>query len=313
MQVAVIGAGNMGCLYGANLARAGVQVTLVDPWEEHVRQVQRHGLQMDGLHGEFTAPVGATTDAATIAGQVDLALILVGAYATAAAAESARVVLKEEGYALTLQNGLGNVEVLQEALGAARVMAGLTFHSADLRGPGQVSHTNEGHTYLGEFDRSQSPRLAALAALMEKAGMGPVLEADITATIWGKLVLNCSINALCAITDLRPGHIREVPELDEFQTNIVREVVALARAKGIRLANPEPLQEIKEYSARKFHRVSMLQHLARGRQTEIDALNGYVARESKRLGLPCPYNESLTSLIKGLQYRPVGERQHDPN
>lgn len=313
MQIAVIGAGNMGCLYGANLARAGAQVTLVDPWEEHIRQIQRHGLRMDGLHGEFAVPVGATTDPAAIAGQADLALILVGTYATPAAAASARTVLKAEGYALTLQNGLGNIEVLQEVLGTARVMAGLSFHSADLRGPGQVSHTNEGHTYLGELDRSQTPRLEALAALMEKAGMNPVLEADITATIWGKLVLNCGINAVCAITDLRPGHIREVPELDEFQTRIIAEVVALALAKGIRLPNPEPLQEIKEYCARKFHRVSMLQHLARGRQTEIDALNGYVARESKKLGLPCPYNESLTSLIKGLQYRPVGERQHHPH
>ncbi|MBI2502007.1 MAG: 2-dehydropantoate 2-reductase [Candidatus Latescibacteria bacterium] len=313
MQIAVIGAGNMGCLYGANLARAGAQVTLVDPWEEQVRQLQRHGLQMDGLHGEFTVPVGATTDPATIAGQADLALILVGTYATGAAAEAARIALKAEGYALTLQNGMGNVEVLQEALGVARAMAGLSFHSADLRGPGQVSHTNSGPTYLGELDRSRTPRLEALAALMEKAGMNPVLEADITATIWGKLVLNCGINALCAITDLRPGHIREVPELDEFQTRIIAEVVALARAKGIRLPNPEPLQEIKEYSAKKFHRVSMLQHLARGRQTEIDALNGYVARESKKLGLPCPYNESLTSLIKGLQYRPIGERQHNPH
>jgi 2-dehydropantoate 2-reductase len=285
----------------------------MDPWEEHVRQVQQQGLRMDGLHGEFTAHVGATTDPTTLAGQADLALILVGTYATAAAAESARIALKPEGYALTLQNGLGNIEVLQAALGAGRVMVGLTFHSADLRGPGQVSHTNEGHTYLGELDRSQTPRLAALMALMEKAGMNPMLEADITATIWGKLVLNCGINALCALTDLRPGHIREVPELDEFQTRIVEEVLALARAKGIQLPNPEPMQEIKEYSARKFHRVSMLQHLARGRQTEIDSLNGYVARESKRLGLPCPYNESLTSLVKGRQYRPEGERQHNPH
>jgi 2-dehydropantoate 2-reductase len=313
MKIAVIGAGNMGCLYGANLARAGARVTLVDPWEEHIRQIQQQGLRMDGLRGEFTAQVDAATDPAAIAGQADLALIMVGTYATRAAAESARIALKEEGYALTLQNGLGNIEILQEALGEGRVMAGLSFHSADLRGPGQVSHTNEGHTYLGELDCARTPRLAALAALMEKAGMDPVLEPDITATIWGKLVLNCGINAICAVTDLRPGHIREVPELDEFQTHIVEEVLALARARGIRLPNPEPLQEIKEYCARKFHRVSMLQHLARGRQTEIDSLNGYVARESKKLGLPCPYNESLTCLIKGRQYRPEGERQHNPH
>jgi peroxiredoxin len=116
------------------------------------------------------------------------------------------------------------------------------------------------------------------------------------------------INALCAITQLRPGHIREVPELDQFQTYIIEEVLALVRAKGITLPDPNPLESIKAYCAKKFHRVSMLQHLARGQQTEIDALNGYVARESEKLGLAAPYNDALTRLMKGVQYRPeVGE------
>lgn len=312
MHIAVIGAGNMGCLYGANLARAGEQVTLIDTWEEHVHQIRERGLRMEGLHGAFTVSVGATADPATLAGQADVALIQVSAYATRAAAVSARTVLREPGCALTLQNGLGNVEVLQEVLGAGRVLAGLSFHSADLQGPGQVTHTNEGKTYLGELDRSHTPRLARLSEAMERAGMNPVIEADITATMWGKFVLNCGINPLCAIADLRPGHIRQIPELDEFQTRIVEEVLALVRAKGIQLPSRTPLQEIKVYSARKFHRVSMLQHLARGRQTEIDALNGYVVRESRKLGLSCPYNEALTALIKGRQYVPTEEGEHDP-
>ncbi|MBM3277116.1 MAG: ketopantoate reductase family protein [Candidatus Handelsmanbacteria bacterium] len=312
MHIAVIGAGNMGCLYGANLARAGAQITLIDPWAEQVQQIQQQGLSMEGLHGAFTVHPGATVDPVTLAGQADLVLVLVGAGATPAAAATARQVLKDTGFALTLQNGLGNLEALQEVLGAGRVMAGMTFHSADLQSPGRVVHTNKGATYLGEQDQSRTPRLALLCEWMERADMNPVIEEDIRATMWGKFVLNCSINALCAITDLRPGHIRQVPELDAFQTGLVEELLALVRARGIQLPNPAPLEEIKAYSAKKFHRVSMLQHLARGRQTEIDALNGYAVRECKKLGLPCPCNEALTALIKGRQCLPTEEGQHDP-
>ena len=112
------------------------------------------------------------------------------------------------------------------------------------------------------------------------------------------------INAVCAITDLRPGHIKAVPALDDFQTRIINEVLALVKAKGINIPDPTPLKSIKAYCAKKFHRVSMVQHLARGKRTEIDSLNGYVVRESEKLGLAAPYNDALTKLVKGLQHRP---------
>lgn len=301
MQIAVIGAGNMGCVYGGNLARIGERVTLIDVWKEHIDRIRTHGLRMEGLNGEFTVSVGATVEPAE-APKADAVLVCANAYDTPAAARSARIALKEAGYAVTLQNGVGNVDVLTEALGASRVLAGLSFHSGDLRGPGHVAHTNNGPTYLGELDRSRSPRLLALADAMRRAGLNPVLEDDILVTIWSKFVHNCGINAICAITNLRPGHIRQVPALDEFQSHIIEETLALVRAKGVQLPDPDPLSTIKIYCAEKFHRVSMLQHLERGRRTEIDALNGYVARESRRLGLFAPYSEGLTMLMKGREY-----------
>jgi 2-dehydropantoate 2-reductase len=124
-------------------------------------------------------------------------------------------------------------------------------------------------------------------------------------------VQNCGINALCAITGLRPGQIREVAELDAFQTSIIEETVALVHAKGITLTEANPIAAIKEYCAHKFHRPSMMQHLDRGQRTEIDALNGYVARESTRLGLSAPCNDALTRLIKGREHAP-GHLQGDP-
>ena len=116
MHFAVIGAGNIGCIYGRNLSRAGEQVTMIDVWDEHVRQMQRNGLAMSGLQGDFVAEVDATTDPAAAA-KADVALICVNSYNTRDAGMSASALLKESGYALTLQNGLGNIEILGEILG----------------------------------------------------------------------------------------------------------------------------------------------------------------------------------------------------
>src|SRR5262249_8388456 len=118
-------------------------------------------------------------------------------------------------------------------------------------------------------------------------------------------IYNCAINAICGITGLRPADIKDIPDLDRFQTEIVNEVLALVRAKGIQIPDADPLKKIKEFYAKKFHRVSMLQHLDRHRLTEVEALNGYVVRESWKVGLSAPYNDALTCLIKGRQFQSV--------
>jgi 2-dehydropantoate 2-reductase len=303
MQFVVIGAGNMGCVYGGNLARVGHAVAFVDVRRDHIDRIASHGLSVEGLTGQFTIRTYATTSASD-APKADAALICVNAYATHQAAEAARDVLKKDGYCLTLQNGVGNVEILCDSLGPDRVLAGLSFQSGDLDGPGKVQHTNNGPTYIGELNRRRTPRLLLLNEILSEAGMNPIIVDDIVATIWAKFVHNCGINAICAISGLRPGHIQEVPELDDFQTQIIRETLALVRAKGIDLPEADPAAAIKDYCAHKFHRPSMMQHLGRGQKTEIDALNGYVARESARLGLAAPYNDALTKIMKGREYQP---------
>jgi 2-dehydropantoate 2-reductase len=239
--------------------------------------------------------------------KADVALVCVNAYSTEQAAQSADMVLKPEGFCLTLQNGAGNVEKLTAVLGPDRVLAGLSFQSGDLAGPGYARHTNNGPTYMGELDRSQTPRLKRLAELFEQGGLNPVLVPDVVSTIWEKFIHNCGINAIAALTDLRPGHFQEVPALGEFQTKIIEETVATLRAKGVSIPDRDYVGDIKEYCAYKFHRVSMMQHLLRGQRTEIDALNGYVAAESERLGLAAPYSTALTQLIRGREHKPVGD------
>ncbi|MBI3857733.1 MAG: 2-dehydropantoate 2-reductase [Planctomycetes bacterium] len=303
LQFVVIGAGNMGCVYGGNLARIGQRVAFLDVWKEHVEAIAGRGLHIEGLTGDFRVRPQAFVDAQG-APPADVVLICVNSYATPEAARAARALLKKDGCCLTLQNGVGNVEILEEALGKGRILAGLSFQSGDVQGPGHVRHTNNGATYIGELDRSRSARLATLTGLLSEAGMNPEVVDDVMRTIWSKFIHNCGINALCALTGLRPGQIREVPDLDEFQTRIIEETVALVRAKGIESTEPDPLAAIKEYCSHKFHRPSMMQHLARGKRTEIDALNGYVARESRRLGLAAPCSDALTRLMKGREHVP---------
>jgi 2-dehydropantoate 2-reductase len=305
MRYAMIGAGNIGCLYGSNLARIGHDVTLIDINEEHIMAIDQNGLAMEGLHGEFVADLRATTDVETVS-DIDTALICVNGYSTQNAARTAEKILNTDGFVVSLQNGVGNIETLTEVLGANRVLGGLSFHSGDMQGPGHVRHTNEGSTFLGEIDRSRTERVEKLAQHLDDADMLPVIEPDIMQTIWSKFVHNCGINAICALTDLRPGHIQDVPELDDFQRTIIQETLDLVNAKGVKLDDPDPVETIREYCATKFNRVSMAQHLAREVRTEIDSLNGYVASESPKFGLHAPASDALSRLIKGREYLPSG-------
>ncbi|HBY59825.1 MAG TPA: hypothetical protein DEH78_08365 [Solibacterales bacterium] len=305
MMFAVVGAGSLGCVYGGNLARIGERVAFLDIREDHMARIRDQGLRVEGLTGDFLVRCEASTNAAALPA-ADVVLVCVNSYATPQAARAAATLLSPEGCCLTLQNGVGNVEILSAAVGRERVLAGLSFQSGDLAGPGHVRHTNNGPTYLGELTRERTPRLLHIESLFARAGLNPVLVDDILATIWEKFVHNCGINAICALTGLRPGHIREVPELDEFQTGIIRETLALLAAKGVTIGDRDHLAAIKGYCAHKFHRPSMMQHLDRGQRTEIDALNGYVARESKALGLPAPCNDALTRLIKGREHQGQG-------
>jgi 2-dehydropantoate 2-reductase len=299
MRIAVIGAGAMGSLYGGLLARAGADVTLLDTWPAHVDAIGRDGLRLDGLGGDRRIEVAAAHPSAAAA-RIQVALVLTSAGATGEAAATAARVLEPDGYALTLQNGIGNVEALAAVLGEGRVLGGLSYHSAEVIGPGHVRHTHAGPTWLGELDGRRTPRVEALRDLLAEAGFAPVIVDDVRGYIWNKFVHNCAINALAAAAGLRVGEIPRHPEADLFQTRVVEETLAVVRARGIDLPDPDPLSSIKAFCRTKFNKPSMLQHVEQGKLTEIDALNGAVVREGRRLGIPTPFNEALTLLVTAL-------------
>jgi 2-dehydropantoate 2-reductase len=310
MRITVIGAGAMGGSYGGLLAVAGHEVSLIDAWPAHVDAINRDGLRVDGVRGEHRVRVPASTEAS---GQrADLAIVFVDADNTAAAAETAAKALAPDGCAITFQNGIGNVETLQGALGRERVLGGSSMCSAASRGPGHVALTHLGRTTIGETDGIARPRTEALAAALNGAGFETEVAPDVMAVIWEKFVLNCSINAIAATTGLRAGEIARLPELAAFQGRIIEEVMAVTVAKGIRLPTPDLGAKIKAHGRRKFNKPSMLQHVEAGRRTEIDALNGALLREAAALGVATPCNEALVALLKGRELHRM-RAVHEPD
>jgi len=301
MRFCIIGAGAMGGLYGGRLALAGHQVAFIDANPDTVAAIRKDGLRLDGVGGKHRIKAPAAADASGLDDgmhRADVALIHTDTNNTRSGAEQAAAVLDDDGFAVTLQNGIGNVETLLDVLGEGRVAGGISYHSAAAPAPGRSLHTNDGTTFVGELDGSRSARIEALAAALAETGMTVEISERIEAVIWTKFLVNCAVNPLAAITGLRVGEIASTPEANTFQDRILDEAMRVINAKGIRLTYDDPVAAIKRLTGRSYNKPSMLQHMEQGRPTEIDALNGALVREGRAMGVATPFNEALTLLVK---------------
>ena len=297
-----MGAGAMGCLYGGHLAEAGVDVSLVDVWREHVDAINAKGLHMTGVSGDRVVHVPATTDPETV-GEIDLMLLFVKSYDTAQAMRDSGPLIGGDTYVLTLQNGLGNLEAITEAVGAGRVLGGTTSHGSTLVGPGEIRHAGVGPTVIGTLDGGSRSMAETAADMFNGAGLQTRVSGDVRGDIWGKVLVNLGINALTALTGLRNGQLLEIPELRLLMRLAVEEGMMVAEADGVDLGPLDHLAHVYEVAeATGVNRSSMLQDVDRGRRTEIDALNGAVVRLGEKLGVETPVNRALTALVKGLEH-----------
>lgn len=297
-QVVMIGAGAMGGVIAGALARAGVRLSIIDTDAAHVAAINRHGLCVDGLGDGAPLSVPAMTEPDRDA-WADLAIVMAPSYETMNAARTAARVLRSGGVAVSMQNGLGNAEILVEALGAARVFMGSTRASADRPAPGRPRVTRIDPSRLGELDGAARRRSACLAAWLTAGGLPTEMSDNITGVLWSKFIHNCGINALSAVTGLTMGEVSRTPGLAALRWQVIDEALAVARAKGVALEYPDPVPELKRHTWRKFTRPSMLQHVEAGRPIEIDALNGWLLGEAEALGIEAPANRMLTGLARG--------------
>src|SRR5512136_263674 len=257
MRIVIIGAGAMGSLFGGLLSSVA-QVNLVDPWQEHVEAIRRDGLCLVERGEDKILQLSATSDPADV-NSADLAIIFLKSHQTEWGAQVARQVLRPDGLALTLQNGLGNRDVLAQVLGESRAWQGVTAHGATLLGPGRVRHAGFGPTHL-ETRPDIAARAEQVAALFQQAGIETHLSPDLDSLIWGKLVINVGINALTAILRVPNGVLGQTAPARALMDQAVEEAMQVVRAKGIQLPYDDAFSKVHDVcAATAGNRSSMLQ------------------------------------------------------
>jgi 2-dehydropantoate 2-reductase len=286
----IFGTGALGCLFGARLARSGADVTLVGTWREALAAAERNGVTVIDPEGRWSAAVG-TRLLPALPPPAALALVLVKAHQTATVAPAVARALEPEGLAVTLQNGLGNREALEAAVGPSRVVTGITIVGAALAEPAVV-HATPGRVVLGTLP-GRDDAIAQVAERLRRAGFGVEVTARIEVPLWRKLAANCAINALSALRGVPNGALLEDPAARPVLEAAAREVQAVAAARGIDLGADPVEMTLEVLRTTASNRSSMLQDVEGGRATEVDALNGAVVREGRRLGVPTPVNEEL--------------------
>ena len=302
MKIAVVGPGALGCLVAAFLkARAKEDVWLIDHNPARARMISENGVKVEGLSGPMTVHIDATAEPKD-AGERDLLIICVKSYSTEDACKEIKDIVSDKTYVLTLQNGLGNIQILNDYFGADKVVAGITNHGATLLNIGHVRHAGKADTIIGNSAGKVLGSIKDIANTLTKAGFETKITKDINSVIWSKLVINVGINALTAITRLNNGRLVEYDGTHELLKDAVQEAVKVVKRKRVKLAYDDPIQKVESVCKATAGNVSsMLQDVMNKKRTEIDFINGAVVRQAKALAIPTPVNEALTNLVKTIE------------
>ena len=309
MRVGVVGAGAMGSLFASHLADGGAEVWAFDRWREHVEAIRRHGLVVTRAGVERAVRINATSDA-TAAPVCDAVLVMVKYHQTTAAVQAAAPMIGPNTMIVTLQNGLGNLEQIAAVHPQSRIAYGLTTLTCEMAGPGRIeaSYANRGETYLWPADRSPDAAVERFCAILNAGGIDAAPAPDIELRIWKKLIVNCCLNTMCAVTALPVGKLIDQPDSWPLLDAVAAEISAVAVAKGIPLDLKTAhafLRQVAEEA--RAHYPSMLIDVRHRRRTEIDCLNGAVVRQAELAGIAAPFNNALCAMIRVIE-RTYAER-----
>jgi 2-dehydropantoate 2-reductase len=303
MKIGIIGPGAMGCLFAGYLKEGGLDVTLLDHLEDRARVLCGRGVRIEGVRGEHRVAVPVTLDAESV-GPVDLVIVCVKAFHTGEALRQHRALVGDGTPVWSTQNGMGNYQAMAAVVEKDRIVGGSTTLGANELGAGHIHHAGEGDTFIGELDGSISARVGQIAGKLTAAGIRVEVRDDIRRIIWSKLIVNAGINALTAILRVRNGVLVEHEPSRCLMEAAVSEAVRVAAGQGVKFDEAQIQERVKEVARRTArNRSSMLQDMLAGGRTEIDYINGAVAR----LG-DAPVNRALCDLVRALE-RTHAERQ----
>jgi 2-dehydropantoate 2-reductase len=301
-SIVVVGAGAVGSYYGAMLARAGHSVTLIGR-APHVAAIERDGLQLHRGGNVEAVRLRASTEMRAVHG-ADVVLFCVKSTDTDAVARELAPHLSARALVLSLQNGVDNAATLARRV-RNTVVPTVVYVATALPEPGTVKHFGRGDLVIGPLhaadaqDAALAQRLQWLVELFASADVPVRISADVMTELWSKLTVNCAYNAISGLAQLPYGIMASVPDIVDLQRAVVREVVAVANADGVKLELDASLQAMERIaSAMPAQFSSTAQDMARGKPSEIDHLNGTVAHRGAALGVPTPVNQALFALVK---------------
>lgn len=297
MQIAIVGIGAMGCLFAGRLTPLA-DVVMLGTWGEQLDALRQDGLRIRRPGGGETVRRVRATDNLEEVEPVDLVLILVKSHKTDRAAEIAAEILKPDGVALTLQNGLGNVEKLVAAVGWDRAALGVTAQGATMVAPGVVREGGPGATHLATRPGTWE-RLEGVAGLFQAAGLETHLVENAISLIWGKLAVNAGINPLTALLRVPNGFLAENEVACRVMSRAAEETAAVARAQGIVMPYESAAgRALQVATATATNHSSMLQDVLRDAPTEVEAITGEVVRLGRQYQVATPVNEQLLAWMR---------------
>ena len=307
MEIAIVGAGVLGSIFGGLFLEKGFNVTLIEVLKERVRLIDKEGLWLQWPDGERTHSKIAITSNVDEVGEKDVVMIAVKGYHTRSAIKSAMPMIGDDTIVLSVQNGLGNLEAIAETVGPERVVGGITAHSGMPVTMNEVRYVGGLGPLLviGPYDGVSRPGFENMVEQFQAAGLDVHDTSDINSVIWKKLIANVSTNVVAALTGLTGGvAVKHEPSVKIIEA-LSLELSQVARAKGIDFPElDDPLDfSLKAFASTKDNRVSMLQDVEAGRPTEIGNLNEVIAFEGRRFNIPTPYNQAVSWLTRGVEER----------
>lgn len=273
MKIAIIGRSALGTLLAANLTRAKNEVFVFDDSLKSAKEI----------------------------GDSEAIFICAKSYDTENILKSIKGLVKENTFVISLQNGLGNLQLMSEYIDSDRIIGGVTAQEAILE-DGRIKHINKGETVIGQDSGKILGGIRDISSLLNKANFPAKISKDINSVIWSKLIIDVGISAISAITKLRNGMLVKNERTREMVRRAVSEAAKVAKRKRVKLAYDDPIQKVESVCrATADNLSSMLQDFLNREPTEIDFINGAIVRQAKSLNIEAPMNEMLTELVKTIE------------
>jgi 2-dehydropantoate 2-reductase len=301
LNIAIIGTGAIGCLFGGILKDGGHDVILIGRNAATVTAItQQGGVRIDHAGDSRLIAISATLDHRFV-DRAEIVMLAVKAYDTREALRQIKNTLRPETPVLTLQNGLGNIEAGDEILGPGRIIAGTTSHGSHVVSPGCIRHAGTGETLVGETSGALSDRVERMAQAFSRAGLRTEAMENAIGRVWLKAIVNAVINPLTAVLRVKNGALAQVPELAPLMRAVATEGTRAAEAAGVKLPCGDPYAKAVDVCKATAENISsMLQDVLQRRRTEIDQITGALADRAERAGLTAPYNRMLQALVEAI-------------